>query len=136
MARTPTPNVAQWIWHAHGGKLPQRYREWVLHDATARTWFPRYVVGMLIRMIIPLALVYLLLASFGGQTWLILLSLLLGLISALYYSLTYAQENVDSRLLRYGYPQHEASRIRHEADAEKTAAQRARYNAKWRATEE
>ena len=126
------PNVAQMLWHSLGGKLPERYREWALHDATCRTWWLRYVVGLLLRLLIPLALLFALLKSFGGPLRLVSLSVVLGLLAALYYSLTYAPDNVDSRLIRYGYPPETASTMRKDRDARKTAEQRARYDAKWR----
>ena len=32
------PGPVRWFWYALGGRLPARYRPWVLHDLTCRTW--------------------------------------------------------------------------------------------------
>jgi Family of unknown function (DUF5313) len=36
--RPARPDPLHWLWYALGGGLPPRYRDWVLHDATAPTW--------------------------------------------------------------------------------------------------
>ncbi|MEV6877162.1 DUF5313 family protein [Amycolatopsis sp. NPDC051128] len=38
----PTP--FQWLRYVYGGRLPDAYREWVLHDATAKTWILRFAL--------------------------------------------------------------------------------------------
>lgn len=43
--RIQRPGPLWWIWYAFGGKLPDRYRDWVLHDVTCRTWWLRHVLA-------------------------------------------------------------------------------------------
>ncbi|WP_020496536.1 DUF5313 family protein [Sciscionella marina] len=126
------PNPAQWIWHAIGGRLPMRYKEWALHDATCRTWWLRYLAGVLLRVSVPALILFFVLASFGGPLWLAFLSVLLGLIVSIYYGLTYAPDSIDSRLVRYGYPPRTASTVREQANEEKVRAERLDYDSVWR----
>lgn len=128
----PRPNPLQWCWHALGGKLPVRFGEWVWHDATCRTWWLRYLVSLLLRIAIPSIALFAVLASFGGPLWIPLLSVLLGVIVALYYGLTYAPDAVDSRVARYGYPPHAPSQWRGRANEEKIERERRRYEQRWR----
>lgn len=128
----PRPNPLQWCWHALGGKLPARFSEWVLHDATCRTWWLRYLISVLLRIAVPAAALFAVLASLGGPLWLAFLSVLLGVIVAVYYGLTYAPDAIDSRVARYGHPPHAASRIRKRAKAKKFERERRRYEMRWR----
>ena len=36
------PDPPHWVWYALGGRLPQRYKGWVLSDATRRHWMLRH----------------------------------------------------------------------------------------------
>lgn len=128
------PNPARWCWHAIGGKLPDRYREWVLHDASARTWWLRYLAGVLLRVAIPAIALFWVLRSFGGPLWVPFMSVLLGLIVSVYYGLTYAPDSLDARLLRYGYPPRTASAIRARRAEEKLRARHGDYESVWRAS--
>ena len=38
------PGPLLWLRYAYGGALPERYREWVLHDVTAPSWVVRHVL--------------------------------------------------------------------------------------------
>jgi hypothetical protein len=131
-SRRQRPNPAQWIWYLFGGRLPQRYREWVLHDVTCRTWWLRQIVRAIIQ-VLPAMLVLVLVFSFlHGPLWLTFMAPVLGLIVSTYYSLSYIVESCDGRLRTYGYPPQYGSQVRNEANAESRAASRARYNATWR----
>ncbi|MET0136691.1 MAG: DUF5313 family protein [Kibdelosporangium sp.] len=123
------PNPLLWLWYAVGGKLPDRYAEWVLHDATVPTWLARHVIRRLVTMLPILALLYLVLAVFlGFDTVIVLLGLGLGVYAGLYYALIFSTHSVDSRVTRHGYPDQYASQVR---QALKTA-EKERYKARWR----
>jgi Family of unknown function (DUF5313) len=65
----PRPNVFQWLWFAFGGRLPMRYREWVLQDAVSRTWLLRFTARALVRIaplvVATLIVLWLVDAAFG-----------------------------------------------------------------------
>jgi hypothetical protein len=126
------PNVFQWLWFAFGGRLPTRYREWVLQDAVSRAWLLRFTVRALVR-IAPLVLAALLVlwlvdAHFG----IALAAVVLGCTVGIYYSMSYAPERVDQQLRAYGYPPGTADRMRQERAGSKNERERARYERTWR----
>lgn len=126
------PNPLRWLYYQYGGKLPGAYREWVLHDATCRSWLVRALVRGLIQ-IAPPAIVLLLGLGFLGGSWPIALgALLLGVLVIVRIALTGAVDSIDARLTRYGYPPRHGSDMRRQAkaiDAE-------RYRAIWQRPEE
>ncbi|MEV0700980.1 DUF5313 family protein [Saccharopolyspora sp. NPDC050389] len=122
------PNPGWWLYYQFGGRLPERYREWVLRDATCKSWVLRVLIRGLIQ-IAPLGAV--LFVGFGvlGGSWPIAGgALLLGVLVVARIVLTSAVDNVDARLARYGYPPGHGSAVRRQRDAE--AAER--YRAVWR----
>ena len=132
----PRPNVFQWLWFAFGGRLPMRYREWVLRDAVSRTWLLRFTARALIRIaplvVAALVVLWLVDAAFG----LGVASVVLGLIVGIYYAMSYAPERIDLQLAAYGYPPGTADRTRQERSAAKNASQRERYERNWRRSPE
>lgn len=119
------PNPLLWLYYQYGGKLPNTYREWVLHDSTARTWLLRVVLRAFLRLAPFLAGVALLLRAVLNGPWpLILGSLLLGVLVYLRFVLTLAQDGTDSRLTRYGYPPGHGTAVRAAAEKER---ERRRY---------
>jgi uncharacterized protein DUF5313 len=58
---TPRPNPLQWVRYAYGGRLPDRYRAWVLHDATSSTWVWRFALKILAEVLPWLVLGFLVL---------------------------------------------------------------------------
>ncbi|MDA3630569.1 DUF5313 family protein [Saccharopolyspora oryzae] len=122
------PGPARWLYYQLGGRLPERYRDWVLHDATCRTWVLRVLVRGLIP-IVPLgAVLFVALGVFGGAWPIAAGALLLGLLVVARIVLTNSVDSVDSRLVRYGFPPGHASAVRRQRDAD--AAER--YKAVWR----
>lgn len=114
------PNPFLWLYYQYGGRLPDTYREWVLHDSTARTWLLRVVLRALMRLAPILAGLALLLRAVLGGPWpLVLGSLLLGVLVYLRFVLTLAQDGTDSRLTRYGYPPGHATAVRTKAAKER-----------------
>lgn len=123
------PNPLLWLWYAVGGKLPDRYKEWVLHDATVPTWLARHVIRRLVFMLPILVALYLVLAvMLGFSPTIVLLGLGLGVYAGVYYSLIFSTHSVDSRVTRHGFPDEYASQVRSAVKA----AEKERYNAKWR----
>ncbi|MBE9375208.1 DUF5313 family protein [Saccharopolyspora sp. HNM0983] len=124
----PRPNPVLWVYYQFGGMLPQRYRDWVLHDATCRTWVLRVLVRGLLQ-IAPLgAVLFLALGVFGGAWPIAAGSLLLGVLVVGRVVLTNAVDSVDARLVRYGFGPGHGSAVRRRRDA--AAAER--YRAVWR----
>ncbi|KAA5834218.1 DUF5313 family protein [Saccharopolyspora hirsuta] len=122
------PGPVRWLYYQFGGRLPERYRDWVLHDATCRTWVLRVLIRGLIQ-IAPLgAVLFVGLGVFGGAWPIAAGALLLGLLVVARIVLTNSVDSVNSRLVRYGFPPGHASAVRRQRDAE--AAER--YKAVWR----
>ncbi|MFC0435631.1 DUF5313 family protein [Kutzneria buriramensis] len=99
------PNPLQWLRYAYGGRLPERYREWVLYDATCRTWLLRYAVRVVVEALpLLVAGVVVLTLLTPAPPLVVLPALALGLLMSLYFTLTSADELIEARLARHGYP--------------------------------
>jgi hypothetical protein len=110
------PNPVLWLYYQYGGRLPARYRDWVLRDATCRTWFLRVVLRALLRAApIMAALVILLRVVFDGPWPLVIGSILLGTLVYLRIALTVSADSVDFRLVRYGFPAGHGTAVRQRA---------------------
>jgi hypothetical protein len=134
------PNPVHWIWYALGGRLPERNREWVLHDTTVRTWALRHVLRSFVQLAIPIALVLLFVP---GPFWIRGMAALGGVLLALFFSLAYMTETTESRVKRAGYPagtaQATRDRLGEHRDIEERQRRRAaaeRRGAKYRARQE
>lgn len=127
------PNPALWVWYAFGGRLPDRHREWVLHDLTARTWLWRFAARSLLRLL-PLVLTAAAVLWFvlDAPVGLAIGSIAIGLIVGFYFSLSYAVENAENRAAQHGYEMGTAQRLRNEGAAARDPDQQARYDAAWR----
>ncbi|MCR6483585.1 DUF5313 domain-containing protein [Amycolatopsis sp. OK19-0408] len=122
------PGVLRWFGYAVGVRLPERYNEWVLHDATSKHWRARYVLQRSVG-IAPLCLVWLLVpVSIGLRLSLVLMAALV----AYFYSCAYMDESVEHRLGRQGFPRHTGRQVRARAAAVKNAEATARYIARYR----
>jgi hypothetical protein len=122
------PGVLRWFWYAVGGRLPERYRDWVLHDTTSKHWKARHVLRSSVG-IAPLCLVWLLLP---GPIQLRLAIVLMAALVAYFYSCAYMEESIDHRLSRNGFPPGTGKRIRKEAFDAADAEAKARYIAIYR----
>jgi hypothetical protein len=127
------PNVFQKIWYAFGGKLPMRYREWVLDDSTRAGWLRRFT-GRTMLQVLPLTLVVALalVLGLGSPVGLAIACGGLGFIVGVYFSLSYAVESTENRITKYGYKHGAASDIRKEKNAARDEERQNRYNASWR----
>lgn len=129
MVAIDRPNPLLWLYYQYGGTLPERYRDWVLHDATCRTWVLRVCVrGML--FIAPLAAVLLIALYWMSGSWALALGpVLLGLLVVLRIVLTSSVESVDARLNRHGFPPGHGSAVRGRMDEQAAERYRAIYRA-------
>ena len=110
------PNPVLWLYYQYGGTLPARYRDWVLHDGTCRTWWLRVVLRGLVQLAPVMAvLVFILRGLLGGPWPLVGGSILLGVLVYLRFTLTVSVESTDSRLVRHGYPAGYAAHVRQQA---------------------
>lgn len=109
------PDPLRWVGHAFGMRLPDRYREWVLHDATTRTWLLRYLARILVKTLPWLVAGFLLLSwltpiSVGGA----IAAMSLALALTLFFTMPSADELTETRLVKHGYPPNTGKRIRRE----------------------
>jgi hypothetical protein len=99
------PNPALWLWYAYGGRLPDRYREWVRHDATAPTWVLRHLMRVAAEALPVLVVAFVLLRLFTHvPTWGILGALLMGLLLVAFFTIGTARNLVAVRLAKHGFP--------------------------------
>jgi hypothetical protein len=123
------PNPLLWLWYAFAGRLPARYRGWVLHDLTCRTWWLRH----LLRAVVQVSpIVALLLVFVPGTLVIRAVAVSAGVLLGLLYSGAYMHEIVEHRVIQAGFPRGTAARVREEGDAEGRSAQRERYERMWR----
>jgi hypothetical protein len=119
------PGPLRWIWYAVGGGLPERYREWVLHDTTTGTWLLRHLLRVLVVLVIPTVVLVLLvptsvylraLTAFTTDACVVLLTAIL------------ASDMTERRLHRMGYPWGTAGerRAQRQEAAQRASAQRYR----------
>jgi hypothetical protein len=115
----------RWLWYSLGGRLPERYRGWVLHDVTCRTWALRQVLRSLL---VASPLVLILLVFVPGPFWIRGLSALGGVLMGLIYSLGYLIETTEHRLVKAGYPvgTGERTREQHQTQTRSAAVSRRR----------
>lgn len=126
------PNPLLWLFYQYGGRLPARYRDWVLHDATCRSWLARKLLRVFVQLVPVFAGLLVVLGLVGGSWPIALGSILLGVLVSLRFAVANAMESVDARLVRYGFPSGHGSALRRAADAEANADEAERYREKWR----
>ena len=123
------PGPLRWLWYALGGGLPPRYRDWVLHDVTARTWWLRQIaralmqalpVGLVVGLLIPGSLVIRVLAVLGG------------VFVAMIYVLAFIDEAVEHRAVKAGFPRGYAKAMREAAQQPERDAAARRYAERYR----
>lgn len=132
----PRPHPLWWVYYQYNGRLPDRYRDWVVHDVTCRTWLLRVFVRGLV-MVAPVAAALFTLLLWLGHSWpLALGSIVLGLLVNLRYSLSYSEESANSRLVRHGFPPGHATALRAQRYEAEHAAEADRYRAAYRSTPE
>jgi Family of unknown function (DUF5313) len=129
------PDPALWLYYQYCGRLPDRYRDWVLWDGTCRTWMVRVVLRGLFLVAPIVAVMIGAVVVFGGSPVLALGSIVLGLLVSIRYSLSYSVESVDARLLRHGFPAEYGSTLRRQAYEVAHAGDTDKYRAAWQRDE-
>ncbi|HEY0636525.1 MAG TPA: DUF5313 family protein [Pseudonocardiaceae bacterium] len=133
MAETVRPGPARWLWYAFGGRLPERYREWVLRDLTARTWLARFAVRAVLRFSpVAVGTALLLILVLDAPVALGLGSVGIGSVVAVYFALSYSVESAEKRVAAHGYPAGTAARVRREREAARDPDWQRRYDEAWR----
>ncbi|GLW93512.1 DUF5313 family protein [Actinokineospora globicatena] len=128
-----TPNLARRAWYLLGGRLPERYRDWVLVDAARPSWLAWFGVRTLLRMVPLTTLITLgLLLGMDAPVGLALACGGLGLMVGVYFMLSYAIESTEYRMTRYGHPHGSAAQARRARTADRDRLREERYSAAWR----
>jgi hypothetical protein len=125
------PDPVRWLLFQYGVRLPARYRDWVLHDATCRTWLPRVLLRTLVQLAPAFALVLAILLRFDGGWAVALGALLLGVLVGMRLTLANAVESVDARLAGYGFPAGHGTAVRKQANAAAHEEEEKRYRDRW-----
>ena len=136
----PRPGLFRWLWYALGGGLPARYREWVLHDTTTRTWALRHMLRAGVQLAVPIGLVLILVP---GEPWIRGMAALGGVLLAAFFSVAYMTETTENRVKRAGYPagtaeaaRDRAARVRQGEEGERRRASAAKRAARYRARQQ
>ncbi|SDH56388.1 hypothetical protein SAMN05216377_12624 [Pseudonocardia oroxyli] len=120
--------MLRWVWYACGGRLPARYADWVLHDATCSTW----VVRHLARTVVPLVIVSVpIVLLVPGPLWVRLCGLLLGWLVSAQFAIFLLHDAVDHRVRRAGYPPGYAQAVRDVTARAEREARRAAYRRRY-----
>jgi hypothetical protein len=107
------PNPWQWVRYTFGGRLPDRYRDWVLHDATSRTWMWRFIARVAVQALPWLVVGFVVLTLLTPlPVGYVLGALALSLVLSLYFTVTSADELTEVRLVKHGFPGGTGKRIR------------------------
>jgi hypothetical protein len=125
------PNPVRWLCFQYGMRLPARYRDWVLHDATCPTWLPRVLIRTLVQLTPAFVVLLVVLSRIDGAWPVALGAILLGVLVSLRLTLANAAESVDGRLIRYGFPPGHGTAARKQANAAANADEEARHRDKW-----
>jgi hypothetical protein len=122
--RAPRPDPIRWLWYAIGGRLPDRYREWVLFDLTSRAWVFRHLARALVQHLVWL-LVLLLPIPLDLRLWMIAAGVSVGVV----FSLSFMEDASERRLIKHGFPAGLNRRIREESSGPQRAELAAMYAA-------
>ncbi|WP_033288795.1 DUF5313 family protein [Amycolatopsis jejuensis] len=99
------PGPVRWLHYVYGGRLPDDYREWVLHDATAKTWVLRFAFRIFVEALPWLVAAYFVLTLLTPlPVPMVLVALLLSLLMSLFLTVTSADELAEVRLTKHGFP--------------------------------
>lgn len=129
--RPERPGPLRWLWYALGGGLPPRYRDWVLHDVTVRSWPFRQMARSLVQ-ILPFAVVLLLVVP--GELWVRGAAVLGGTLVGMVYAASFVQQTTEQRAMKAGWPAGYAQAVRDERDAPAREAAARRYAERYRGT--
>jgi hypothetical protein len=127
---TPTrPGVLRWLWYALGGGLPPRYRDWVLHDVTTRTW-PLRQMGRSVLQLVPIAALLVLVVP--GELWVRITAVVGGALVGMVYAASFVQQTTEHRAMKAGWPAGYAQAVRDRNHESRRADELIRYAARYR----
>ncbi|MBW0117502.1 DUF5313 family protein [Pseudonocardia abyssalis] len=120
---TLRPGPLWWLWYAMGGGLPARYRGWVLHDVSTRTWALRQMLRSVVQLV-PFGILLVVLVP--GELWVRLVAVLGGALVGLMYAASFVHLTTEHRSVKAGWApgQAEAERERLTAPSREAAARR------------
>ncbi|HEY1972168.1 MAG TPA: DUF5313 family protein [Pseudonocardia sp.] len=105
------PGPARWLWYALTGRLPMRYRDWVLYDLTCRSWPLRHLARLLVPL---LPIVVLLVLLLPGPLPLRAAAVAVGSVVGLSYTFVFLDDSTDRRATKFGFPPGTAAQVRRE----------------------
>jgi Family of unknown function (DUF5313) len=98
------PNPFQWVRYTFGGRLPDRYRDWVLHDTTGPTWIWRFGLRVAVEALPWIVVGFVVLTLFTPlPVGYVVAALALALVLSLYFTITSADELTEARLVKHGF---------------------------------
>lgn len=118
------PNLWQWLRYAFGLSIPERHREWVLHDVTTPSWVLRHIARSVVQLAPLLVAVLLFLPASlylriltdiaaGGPAILIMVMMIIPMS--------------EHRLIKAGYPGGLGQKVRSERAVARQRATAQRY---------
>lgn len=123
------PGPLWWLWYAMGGGLPPRYRDWVLHDVSTRTWALRQMARAVVQLI-PIGIVLVLLVP--GELWVRLVAVLGGSLVGLMYAASFVPLTTEHRSVKAGFAPGRAQAERDKLAAPAREAAERRYAERYR----
>jgi hypothetical protein len=123
------PGPLRWLWYAFGGGLPPRYRNWVLHDVTTRTWPLRQMLRSVVQLL-PVAALLVLVVP--GELWVRLMAVVGGALVGMMYAASFVQQTTEHRAMKAGWPPGYAQEVRDLRYESRRAEELIRYAQRYR----
>jgi hypothetical protein len=123
------PGPLRWSWYAVGGGLPERYKDWVLHDVTTRTWPLRQMARSILQLV-PVAALLVLVVP--GELWVRLVAVLGGALVGMLYAASFVQQTTEHRAMKAGWPPGYAQVVRDRRYESQRADELIRYAERYR----
>jgi hypothetical protein len=123
------PGPLLWLRYAFGGGLPPRYRDWVLHDVTTRTWPLRQMLRSVVQLV-PIAALLVLVVP--GELWVRLVAVLGGALVGMLYAASFVQQTTEHRAMKAGWPPGYAQAVRDRRHEARRAEELIRYVERYR----
>ncbi len=95
---SPRPPALLWLRYALGGRLPERFDGWVLHDLTGRDWRLREAGRIMLFAVIPIVVLLLL----PGPLEIRIFAALFVVLGPAFVGFAYGDELRDRRLRQHG----------------------------------
>jgi uncharacterized protein DUF5313 len=115
------PGAGRWLWYALSGRLPQRYREWVLYDLTTPTWPLRHLARLLV-LVVPLDVI--LIAVLPLPLGIRAMGVIFGSVVGLLFTFVFLEDSTDRRATKFGYPTGTPQAVREQRAREQLARER------------